>query len=223
MRGLNLTIAAALALATSAATLAQAPSPNCQGLVAQLAALDRGDTDPGRNDQIRRAEDAVHRQQYEVDRMVSQARQMGCERSGFFSIFSNPPPQCGNLNRQIDQARNSLDRLQMQLEQSQGARHSSDWKPARPLHFVDVRWLVAQEPQQLCLGRIAWDYLAKFQLLVGCGHSQIQLFQYILSASDQLRLALRNQLIRPSMGRSVDATGHREDFSVLIDGHASRD
>ena len=120
MRGLNLTIAAALALATSGATLAQAPSPNCQGLVAQLTALDRGDTDPGRNDQIRRAEDAVHRQQYEVDRMVSQARQMGCERSGFFSIFSNPPPQCGNLNRQIDQARNSLDRLQMQLEQSQG-------------------------------------------------------------------------------------------------------
>jgi hypothetical protein len=118
MRGLNLTIAAALALAT--ATAAQAQSPNCQGLVAQLAALDRGDNDPGRADQIRRAEDAVHRQQYEVDRMVSQARQMGCERSGFFSIFSNPPPQCGGLNRQIDQARNTLDRLQMQLEQSQG-------------------------------------------------------------------------------------------------------
>jgi len=121
MRGLTpAALAAALALATSAAALAQAPSPNCQGLVAQLSALDRGDTDPGRADQIRRAEDAVHRQQYEVDRMVSQARQMGCERSGFFSIFSNPPPQCGNLNRQIDQARNSLDRLQMQLEQSQG-------------------------------------------------------------------------------------------------------
>lgn len=121
MRGLKPTaIAAALALATSAAALAQAPSPNCQALVAQLASLDRGDTDPARADQIRRAEDAVHRQQYEVDRMVSQARQMGCERSGFFSIFSNPPPQCGNLNRQIDQARNTLDRLQMQLEQSQG-------------------------------------------------------------------------------------------------------
>ena len=120
MRGLNLTAAVALALATSTAALAQAPSPNCQGLVAQLTALDRGDNDPGRADQIRRAEDAVHRQQYEVDRMVSQARQMGCERSGFFSIFSNPPPQCGGLNRQIDQARNSLDRLQMQLEQSQG-------------------------------------------------------------------------------------------------------
>jgi hypothetical protein len=120
MRGLNLTIAAGLVLATATAATAQAPSPNCQGLVAQLAALDRGDSDPGRADQIRRAEDAVHRQQYEVDRMVSQARQMGCERSGFFSIFSNPPPQCGGLNRQIDQARNALDRLQMQLEQSQG-------------------------------------------------------------------------------------------------------
>jgi hypothetical protein len=121
MRGLSLTaIAAALALGSSVAASAQTPGPNCQGLVAQLAALDRGDSDPGRAQQIRQAEDAVHRQQYEVDRMVSQARQMGCERSGFFSIFSNPPPQCGNLNRQIDQARNALDRLQMQLEQSQG-------------------------------------------------------------------------------------------------------
>jgi hypothetical protein len=119
MRGLT-TTAIALALATSAAALAQAPSPSCQALVAQLTSLDRGDSDPARADQIRRADDAVHRQQYQVDRMVSQARQMGCERSGFFSIFSNPPPQCGGLNRQIDQARNTLDRLQMQLEQSQG-------------------------------------------------------------------------------------------------------
>jgi len=121
MRGLNRTaIAAALALATTAGALAQTPGPNCQGLIAQLTALDRGNNDPARADQIRRAEDAVQRQQYEVDRMVSQGRQMGCERSGFFSIFSNPPPQCGGLNRQIDQARNALDRLQMQLEQTQG-------------------------------------------------------------------------------------------------------
>ncbi|HEY6027233.1 MAG TPA: DUF2865 domain-containing protein, partial [Pseudolabrys sp.] len=121
MRGLNRTaIAAALALATTAGALAQTPGPNCQGLIAQLTALDRGNNDPARADQIRRAEDAVQRQQYEVDRMVSQGRQMGCERSGFFSIFSNPPPQCGGLNRQIDQARNTLDRLQMQLEQTQG-------------------------------------------------------------------------------------------------------
>jgi len=78
MRGLNLTIAAAFALATSAAALAQAPSPNCQGLVAPLAALDRGDTAPGRAYLIRRSVDAFHRLQYEGVRMVSQARHMGC-------------------------------------------------------------------------------------------------------------------------------------------------
>jgi hypothetical protein len=120
MRGFTATAAAAFALAFSAAALAQTPGPNCQALVAQLASLDAGNSDPARAEQLRRFEDAVHQQQFQVDRLVSQARQMGCERSGFFSIFSNPPPQCGNLNRQIDQARNALDRVQMQLEQAQG-------------------------------------------------------------------------------------------------------
>jgi hypothetical protein len=89
-------------------------------LEAQLTSLDRGNADPARADQIRRAEDAVNRQQYEVDRLVSQGRQMGCENSGFFSIFSNPPPQCGGLNRQIGQQRTALERMQGQLEQLQG-------------------------------------------------------------------------------------------------------
>lgn len=120
MRGLTTAAAAAIALAWTAAAVAQAPGPNCQALVAQLTSLDAGNNDPGRAEQLRRFEDAVHQQQFQVDRLVSQARQMGCERSGFFSIFSNPPPQCGNLNRQIDQARNALDRVQMQLEQAQG-------------------------------------------------------------------------------------------------------
>jgi hypothetical protein len=65
-------------------------------------------------------EDAVNNQQVQVDRLVSQGRRMGCENSGFFSIFSNPPPQCGPLNRQIGQQRNALDRMQNQLEQMQG-------------------------------------------------------------------------------------------------------
>src|SRR5579885_2283922 len=86
-----------LAAATfgSAQAPAPAPTPTCQALEAQLAALDRGNSDPGRAEQIRRAEDAVNRQQYEVDRLVSQSRRMGCESSSFFSIFSNPPRQCG--------------------------------------------------------------------------------------------------------------------------------
>jgi hypothetical protein len=112
--------AALFALASFTGALAQSPNPACQQLEAQLTSLDRGNSDPARADQIRRAEDAVNRQQYEVDRLVSQGRQMGCESSGFFSIFSNPPPQCGGLNRQIGQQRTALERMQSQLEQVQG-------------------------------------------------------------------------------------------------------
>ena len=109
-------------LLTSVATWAQTPSPNpaCQRMEAQLAALDRGNDDPTRASQIQRAEDAVNRQQFEVDRLVAQGRRMGCERSGFFSIFSNPPAQCGPLNRQINQMRNTLEQMQNQLQQLQG-------------------------------------------------------------------------------------------------------
>ena len=122
MRGYFITSAAAavLALASCAGALAQSSNPACQRLEAQLTALDRGNNDPGRADQIRRAEEAVNRQQFEVDRLVAQGRRMGCESSGFFSIFSNPPPQCGSLNRQIGQQRNTLERMQNQLEQLQG-------------------------------------------------------------------------------------------------------
>ena len=119
--------AAAILLSSAAVALAQQPpgqsnanSPTCQRLVGQLSALDRGNDDPTRADQIRQAEDAVNRQQFEVDKLVSRSRRIGCESSGFFSIFSNPPRECGALSRQIDQQRNALDRLQNQLEQLNG-------------------------------------------------------------------------------------------------------
>jgi Protein of unknown function (DUF2865) len=116
----KLAAVAVTTLASCAGALSQSPNLTCQRLEAQLASLDRGNNDPARADQIRRAEDAVNRQQFEVDRLVSQSRRMGCESSGFFSIFSNPPPQCGGLSRQIDQQRNALERLQNQLEQLSG-------------------------------------------------------------------------------------------------------
>ncbi|MGH6726685.1 MAG: DUF2865 domain-containing protein [Pseudolabrys sp.] len=115
----RLAIAAAM-LAPCAGALAQSPNPACQRLEAQLASLDRGNSDPARAQQIRAAEDALNRQHFEVDRLVAQSRRMGCETSGFFSIFSNPPPQCGGLSRQIDQQRYSLERLQNQYEQLNG-------------------------------------------------------------------------------------------------------
>ena len=121
MRGcLKIAAVAVTAFASCAAAFAQSPNPNCQRLEAQLAALDRGNNDPTRADQIQRAQDAVNRQQFEVDRLVSQSRHMGCESSGFFSIFNNPPAQCGGLSRQIDQQRNALERMQNQLEQLNG-------------------------------------------------------------------------------------------------------
>jgi hypothetical protein len=117
----KLAAAAAVMLVGCAGALAQAPNPACQRLEAQLTSIDQGNDDPTRADQIRRAEDAVNRQQFQVDQLVAQARRMGCESSGgFFSIFSNPPPQCGGLNRQIDQQRSALDRLQNSLEQLNG-------------------------------------------------------------------------------------------------------
>jgi hypothetical protein len=124
---LEIGAAAAILLSSVAVALAQQPpgqagvsSPTCQRLVGQLSALDRGNDDPTRAAQIRQAENAVNRQQFDVDKLVSQSRRMGCESSGFFSIFSNPPRECGGLSRRIDQERNALDRLQNQLEQLNG-------------------------------------------------------------------------------------------------------
>jgi hypothetical protein len=113
-----LAVAGAVLIAGGAA-LAQS-NPACQRLEGQLVSLDRGNDDPGRAETIRRAEDGANRLQAEVDRMVAQGRRMGCENRGFFSIFSSPPPQCGQVNVQIQQARDALERQQNQLEQLHG-------------------------------------------------------------------------------------------------------
>lgn len=124
MRGAvrKFTTAAAIAMSAGAAAWAQSspPNPVCQRLEAQLTALDRGNNDPVRADQIKSTEDAVQRQQFEVDKLVAQARRMGCANTGFFSIFSVAPQQCGPLNRRVEEQRDVLDRMQNQLERIQG-------------------------------------------------------------------------------------------------------
>ena len=123
MRVSSYKLAAALIVCSSIATAqtqSQSSNPACQRLEAQLGTLDRGNADPARVDQIRRTEDIVNRQQFEVDRLVAQSRRMGCESSGFFSIFSNPPAQCGALSRQIDQQRSGLERMRNDLERLNG-------------------------------------------------------------------------------------------------------
>ena len=93
-------------------------NPICQRLEAQLATIDRGagSGDPAKDEQIRRYQDSQARQQGELDRVVSQAKRMGCESSGFFSLFNQNSAQCGPVNNQIQQMRANLDQITTSLE-----------------------------------------------------------------------------------------------------------
>jgi hypothetical protein len=97
-------------------------NPMCPRLEAQLATIDRGGGtgDPARDDQIRRYQDAATRQQSELDRVTSQAKRMGCDSSGFFSLFSGQSSQCGPVNTQIQQMRANLDQITSSLERLRG-------------------------------------------------------------------------------------------------------
>src|SRR5499427_10867417 len=92
-------------------------NPICPRLEAQLATIDRGgSTDPARDDQIRRYQDAAAKQQAELDRTTLQAKRMGCESSGFFSLFNGQSAQCSPVNNQITQMRANLDQINTSLE-----------------------------------------------------------------------------------------------------------
>ena len=94
-----------------------AVNPMCPRLEAQLATIDRGGSgDPAKDDQIRRYQDAATKQQSELDRVTSQAKRMGCDSSGFFSLFSGQSAQCGPVNNQIQQMRANLDQITTSLE-----------------------------------------------------------------------------------------------------------
>lgn len=97
----------------------QGRNPACYQLEGQLSAIDRGAGDPARAAQARHFDDAVNRQQSDLDRMVAQSRRLGCQSNGFFSIFSNQPAQCGPLNNQIEQARSNLDRAMSDAQRFQ--------------------------------------------------------------------------------------------------------
>jgi hypothetical protein len=93
-------------------------NPICIRLEGQLATIDRGagSGDPAKDEQMRRYQDAASKQQAELDRVTSQARRMGCDSSGFFSLFNNNSAQCGPVNNQIQQMRGNLDQITQSLE-----------------------------------------------------------------------------------------------------------
>jgi Protein of unknown function (DUF2865) len=92
-------------------------NPICVRLESQLAGLNQGAGDPARADQIRRTEDAIAKQQADLDRTVGQAHKAGCAGQGFFALFSALSPQCGPITSQIQKIRGNLDRMISDLEQ----------------------------------------------------------------------------------------------------------
>ena len=105
-----------------------AVNPICPRLEAQLATIDRGGSgDPARDDQIRRYQDAATQQQSELDRVTMQAKSMGCDSSGFFSMFSGQSAQCGPINSRIQQMRGNLDQITSNLERLRAGGSMGAW------------------------------------------------------------------------------------------------
>jgi hypothetical protein len=103
-----------------------AVNPVCPRLETQLATIDRGGGDPAKDEQIRRYQDAAAKQQGELDRVTSQAKRMGCDSSGFFSLFSGQSAQCGPVNNQIQQMRSNLEQITTNLERLRGGFGNAD-------------------------------------------------------------------------------------------------
>src|SRR5437016_12493744 len=95
-------------------------NPMCPRLEAQLASIGRSGGDPAKDEQIRRYQDAAIKQQGELDRVSLQAKRMGCDSSGFFSLFSGQSAQCGPANNQIQQMRANLEQITTSLERLRG-------------------------------------------------------------------------------------------------------
>jgi hypothetical protein len=93
-------------------------NPICIRLEGQLAAVDRGASggDPAKEEQIRRYQESATKQQAELDRVTLQAKRMGCDSSGFFSLFNGQSAQCGPVNNQIQQMRGNLEQMTTSLE-----------------------------------------------------------------------------------------------------------
>ena len=109
-----------LASAIGGSALAQAPvNPVCGRLEGQLSLINRGG-DPGQQEQSRRYEEAINRQQADLDRLIAQWRRLGCESVGIFSLFSSQPAECRPLGGQIQDMRANISQRQAELQRLQG-------------------------------------------------------------------------------------------------------
>src|SRR6516165_3443415 len=102
-------------------------NPICPRLEAQLTTIERGgSSDPAKDDQIRRYQDAAARQQGELERIRAQAKRMGCDSSGFFSLFNGQSAECGPVNTQTPHLRPNSDPTTSTPAQSPSAAFKAD-------------------------------------------------------------------------------------------------
>lgn len=124
---LTVTAAAQSTMNSPPAPGSQAANPVCARLEGQLASINNGSSaDNARASQIKQAEDAVSRQQAELDRAVTDGHKQGCEGTGFFSLFSSLSPQCGPVTQRIQQMRGNLDRMMSDLEALKSGSNNQD-------------------------------------------------------------------------------------------------
>jgi hypothetical protein len=114
-------------LISAGAALAQG-SQACVQLERQLAALDQGGVSP---QQIRRTDESVQRQRYELDRTIAYSRSLGCGRTFLFGPA--PSPQCRDIEARIDQQRSNLDNLMLQAQRARAGDPNQDARRSQVL------------------------------------------------------------------------------------------
>lgn len=95
-----------LAIMCLASSAALPQGIDCAGLRAQIAALDQANARA--NPYLAQAQ----QQRAELQRSVSYAHSIGCDRQQFFFFGSPPPPQCGGLNAHIQQVQATVGQLE---------------------------------------------------------------------------------------------------------------
>ncbi len=129
--GLGVVVATALCVWAGAA-LAQ--NADCQQLLGQIQAIDRA------NAQSNPYADAIRKQRNELARQAEYTRSIGCDRRQFLFFGSPPPPQCPQLNAQVQRMRANLGQLEANAaridnspaKQALMARYNAYCRPAPP-------------------------------------------------------------------------------------------
>ncbi len=78
-----------------ASRIALAQGYDCNGLRAQIAALDQTNT------RANPYAGQIRSQRAGLERLEAYGHKLGCDRQQFFFFGSSPPPQCGQVNAQI--------------------------------------------------------------------------------------------------------------------------